>query len=266
MDGQGSDEIFGGYYSLPHKEFLLSLVLQGKLSQFLSQFKINADLSNISYFSLLSLITRYFFRKKAHKLLSDNYHPLLLKSLQGWIKKDFIHNYISKSHVLNKDYLNQKMGIDNEIRAQSYELTKFTNLPGILRQVDWNSMAFSVEARVPFLDHRLVEYVFSLPVEFLIRNGITKYSYRESMKGVIPEEIRNRNTKIGFYIDERELIVNSGNFIANIIENIPDNSEIFETAIIKKNYKNYLTKNDSYNPIIWRIINCVEWQNIFFSK
>lgn len=71
-------------------------------------------------------------------------------------------------------------------------------LPAILRHEDRNSMYFSIESRVPFLDYRLIEFAFSLPDRWKIRNDVTKYILRESMSGIIPEEIRTRKDKIGF--------------------------------------------------------------------
>jgi asparagine synthase (glutamine-hydrolysing) len=59
-------------------------------------------------------------------------------------------------------------------------------------------MAHSVESRAPFLDYRLVEYLFSLGPEFKIRDGMTKYLLRRSMKGVLPEAVRTRRDKMGF--------------------------------------------------------------------
>ena len=59
-------------------------------------------------------------------------------------------------------------------------------------------MAHSVEARVPFLDHRVVEFAFRLPASLKINGVETKHVLRESMRGVLPEDIRARKDKIGF--------------------------------------------------------------------
>lgn len=59
-------------------------------------------------------------------------------------------------------------------------------------------MAHSIESRVPFLDHELVEFCFAMPDEFKISRGITKVVLREAMKGVIPEPVRMRHSKLGF--------------------------------------------------------------------
>ena len=70
--------------------------------------------------------------------------------------------------------------------------------PDLLRYEDKNSMAFSIEARVPFLDHEMVEFIFSLPIDQKIKGGWNRAVYRNAMKGRMPEKNRLRRSKIGF--------------------------------------------------------------------
>jgi asparagine synthase (glutamine-hydrolysing) len=84
-----------------------------------------------------------------------------------------------------------------------YQLMFLNNLQALLRYADRSSMAFSVEARLPFLDYRLVEFALSLPSRFKIRDGYTKRVLRDGMKGLLPEAIRWRVTKLGFATPER---------------------------------------------------------------
>jgi asparagine synthase (glutamine-hydrolysing) len=70
--------------------------------------------------------------------------------------------------------------------------------PNLLRYEDKNSMAFSIEARVPFLDHELVEFIFKLPIDQKIDGGWNRAVYRRAMRGRIPEKNRLRRSKIGF--------------------------------------------------------------------
>jgi asparagine synthase (glutamine-hydrolysing) len=77
-----------------------------------------------------------------------------------------------------------------------------TSLPALLRYEDRNSMAFSVEARTPFLDYRLVERALALPSSDLVRDGWTKAILRESMAGIIPDCVRLRRDKLGFATPE----------------------------------------------------------------
>ncbi len=77
-----------------------------------------------------------------------------------------------------------------------------TSLPMLLHWEDRDSMAHSVESRVPFLDYRLVEFVLGLPDEFKLARGVTKVVMREAMTGLVPERIRSRHDKIGFATPE----------------------------------------------------------------
>jgi len=70
--------------------------------------------------------------------------------------------------------------------------------PNLLRYEDKNSMAFSIESRVPFLDHELVEFIFQLPIDQKIKMGWNRYVYRQAMKARMPEANRTRRSKIGF--------------------------------------------------------------------
>jgi asparagine synthase (glutamine-hydrolysing) len=99
---------------------------------------------------------------------------------------------------------NDRFGIDyaikntEKVNAQHEAMMLYSNLPALLHYEDRNSMAFSIESRVPFLDHRLVEFGFSLRPEFKIRDGITKWILRESVADALPTKIKNRTDKVAF--------------------------------------------------------------------
>jgi asparagine synthase (glutamine-hydrolysing) len=90
------------------------------------------------------------------------------------------------------------------VTALSYAQLTRTNLQMMLRSADRSSMAHSVESRVPFLDHRLVEFALGLPAEFKIGGGVTKRVLRAAMSGVLPDRIRDRVDKIGFETPESQ--------------------------------------------------------------
>lgn len=79
-------------------------------------------------------------------------------------------------------------------------------LPIFLRIEDRNSMAHSVEARVPFLDHRLVSFALGLPVDWKLRGPWNKFVLREAMRGRIPESVRSRVDKMGFPTPARQWV------------------------------------------------------------
>ena len=88
------------------------------------------------------------------------------------------------------------------VSALSYAQLTYSNLQMMLRCADRSSMAHSVESRVPFLDHRVVEFALGLPDAFKIGRGVTKRVLRGAMSGVLPDRIRDRIDKIGFETPE----------------------------------------------------------------
>jgi len=91
--------------------------------------------------------------------------------------------------------------MDRGLRVKAELRAALTNggLQQLLRHSDRNSMRFSVESRVPYLDRRLADFVLSLPESFLVdRHGRTKVVLREAMRGIVPDEILDRRDKIGF--------------------------------------------------------------------
>ncbi|HYU16426.1 MAG TPA: asparagine synthase C-terminal domain-containing protein, partial [Candidatus Acidoferrum sp.] len=91
----------------------------------------------------------------------------------------------------------------DSLRAQLRIDIETTSLPALLRYEDRNSMAFSIEARTPFLDYRLVERAQALPARALIAHGWTKAALREAVTGLVPEVVRLRRDKLGFATPER---------------------------------------------------------------
>ena len=83
-----------------------------------------------------------------------------------------------------------------------YQLLVWSGLRALLHYEDRNSMAFGIETRLPFLDYRLVEFLYGLAPELKIRNGWTKAVLREALDGVLPDEVRWRVDKMGFVTPE----------------------------------------------------------------
>jgi asparagine synthase (glutamine-hydrolysing) len=86
------------------------------------------------------------------------------------------------------------------LKAQLYQEITAEAIPAALRPADRSSMAFGVEIRSPFLDHRLVEFSLGLPGRFSIRDGVNKWLLREGMTGKMPEVVRTRADKQGMNV------------------------------------------------------------------
>jgi asparagine synthase (glutamine-hydrolysing) len=148
------------------------------------------------------------------------------------------------------------------------EITK-NSLPRLLRYEDRNSSAFSVEARVPFLDHRLVEFVFSLSLSARIKNGWTKYILRKAVKGTIPEKIRKRRSKIGFAVPEKKWLIELKDEIMKVFTSEEFKSrKCFNQEEIVKKFKEFCEGklSDEYVRVFWRILILEFWFRIFIDK
>ena len=134
----------------------------------------------------------------------------------------------------------------------------FKNLPAMLRYADRSSMKNSIECRLPFLNNDLFSYCLSLPENYLVSDeGKTKYIFRESMKNLLPNEIFNRNDKIGY--------LNNDKFIFEIIEKteIKNDFDLFNFDKLKMFLSKQNETDKNINLQKWRIINFLRWKNIF---
>tara|TARA_Y100000739_G_C20608804_1_gene467254 strand:+ start:14 stop:508 length:495 start_codon:yes stop_codon:yes gene_type:complete len=135
-------------------------------------------------------------------------------------------------------------------------------LEHLLKWEDKNSMFFSLESRVPFLDYRLVHKTLSLPSSNMIEKGITKKILRDSMYGIVPEKIRMRKDKVGFESPEASWFRDPSfsKFILDIL-----NSESFKSRKIIKSksaksiYNKHLNKKIDVSSEIWKMINLELW-------
>ncbi len=182
LDGQGSDEYLAGYM---HSFYRLigGLLSNGKLLKAHTQFYSHTGIQDFSVGKKIdsaakSILTIFKNENSLYNFEYKNYFPFLsTNSKQPISLKKF-----------NSSRLNQFL----------YQLTFNTSLPSLLQYEDRNAMAFSIESRVPFLDHRLVEFAFSLNDDDKFSEGITKKILRKGLHDILPKKIMNRTDKKGF--------------------------------------------------------------------
>lgn len=114
-------------------------------------------------------------------------------------KKAFQHPHLNRDFAFaHKRHLYYSLPATPDLNGALYFNTIVYGLQELLRYADRNSMAHGVEVRLPFLDHQLVELLFSLPHRFKIRNGWTKWLLRQAMQHQLPDAIVWRKEKVGF--------------------------------------------------------------------
>jgi len=247
LDGQGGDEVFCGYERY-YAYYLSALLKQFMLREFINEFIKGVENSKLK---LSGMILYYIYFNCVH-----------VRALRHHIKS---YRILNPNFFMNYDILVRlKNGFKeaNDLSELQRNEIQGVQLSHLLKYADRNSMAFSIETRLPFLDYRLVEFALSIPMGLLIHDGWTKNIVREGLKRIIPDEIRRRKDKIGFEVPQ-DL------FIKHILENYFN--DINENSLISTYFnKKWLLKDiktiSRKNPIIWKTLCLDLWFKVFFEN
>jgi len=186
LDGQGADEYLAGYKPY-FRNFFSSLRLNNK-----KEFKEQVENYNAFYNTEFDA-GNYFWIHAKFPTLRNN-----LRNVKNTFSKPTYLNQFNKEFLreFNSFYppYEYAVSLDDALHTS----TTKRGLNNLLRYADRNSMAHSREVRLPFLNHELVEFVFSLPDTFKLNNGWTKFVLREAMDAILPAEICRRKEKVGF--------------------------------------------------------------------
>lgn len=151
------------------------------------------------------------------------------------------------------------------VRGKSLAQLQSTNLPALLRYEDRNSMAHSIESRVPFLDYRLVEFALALPGEQKLRRGVTKHVLRQAMSRVIPQKITDRKDKMGFVTPES--LVFTGTQADQFAEHLQSAAEscpgLFDIEKMQTTFDDVKSGRRAYEASLWRAVNFGAWISRF---
>ncbi|MDO8497930.1 MAG: asparagine synthase (glutamine-hydrolyzing) [bacterium] len=236
LDGQGSDEMMAGY--LPYYFVYLQQLYKEK-----KYVKLTGEL-----FGSLDVLLKYLLMKIGGEQSVD---------VNIILNKEFNENHSKEQFTVEKTNLKKRL----------FEDIFKNSLQSLLRYEDRNSMKFSVEGRVPFLDFNLVRYVFSLPDEAIIKNGWNKHVLRESMEQILPDLIRKRRNKIGFTTPEYEWFMNSKEELYKIFL-----SESFASRpywnheVVLKKLREFFEKKNTDTLLFWRLMNVELWMRIFIDS
>jgi asparagine synthase (glutamine-hydrolysing) len=141
-----------------------------------------------------------------------------------------------------------------------------TYLHELLMKQDQMSMATSIESRVPFLDHKLVEFTCGLPERLKLRGGTTKYILRESMKGVLPEAILSRS-KMGFPVPIGTWFRGQYSSIIDeyVLSERAMSRGIFNRNTVKDIVQGHQVGGENHDERLWSLVNFEIWQRQFFD-
>lgn len=246
LDGQGGDEIFAGYL----------YYLRAYWNQLISQRNWKHSLSILRAMTRMTLEPDWL---RFTRLLS----MFLPVKVRRNLTKKFHADWLNKKWFLERNVINYFSDMnERHLKRMLYDTLTRTSIPHLLRYEDLNSMRFSIESRVPFLNPKLVSYVFHLPESYLIsENGVTKHIFRRAMEGILHPAILERQDKIGFATPQFA-------WLSNIVPRLREITRLQELPFLKcPNLFSTLEKMISHkvrvDNSVWRLINTVVWLDAY---
>jgi asparagine synthase (glutamine-hydrolysing) len=257
LNGQGGDELFAGY-GWYVKNFLVSLLLRGQIGAAVSQMRA--------------------LRRRFESSMTTGYVPLVANIAEALLPpsvKRLFKEELSGMRRIGRSVFcraNQSRDADNIrlVNASRLEdklrndLLIFT-VPHYLHYEDRNSMHFSIEERLPFLEYRLVEWANNLDVRWKIHNGATKYVMRQALSGKLPAEVLDRKDKKGLSIPienwlRTDLLPQFSRFFQ---EDCYIYSNIVERKAFLKEFDAFAANRPTpIRRMVWRLFSLEKWYRL----
>jgi asparagine synthase (glutamine-hydrolysing) len=267
LTGEGSDELLGGYGR--YRKTLLNLAFGENYESFAPRRLRSAVQSGIGTLpvAVKNKLSRTFLNLPSdlENLYFDNFAVFPRKMQERLLSEETKARIFETNPYSNlQDYLSETDAA-SLLDKLLYADTK-TYLHELLMKQDQMSMAASIESRVPFLDHKLVEFTARLPEKFKIRGKTTKWILREAMRGVLPEEILTRK-KMGFPVP-------FGNWLRGEFRSVVNEFVLSERALSRgifdanfvREIVNRHNAGENHDERMWFLINFEIWQRQFIEN
>jgi len=267
LNGAGGDELLGGYH---HYKFVRNIKYLKLFPSFISKCVTNNfDFSKLASLPMFKSTDNYLLsygNKGLERFLDATYSKGLLNNYTPFISIfDAIerHNLIKPSYfsdfkMHNLSNLNNIKLKDPTYHLLDSEMKQFL-VDDVLTMTDSLTMANSLEARQPFLDTKLVSFVYSLPIKMRYNKGILKNTIGKSLPGYI-----TKRKKEGFFMPIDTIIMNNLSFFKNFLFN--NNSGIFNEWYIEKLFRNFNYSRFYYARQIWTLFNFEVWHRFYIRE
>ncbi|HEV2300075.1 MAG TPA: asparagine synthase (glutamine-hydrolyzing), partial [Stellaceae bacterium] len=260
LDGQGADEQLAGYHGgFPY--YYSGLIRQRRFAELLRAMAERHFWHGASFFA------------EAQNLLL----PLLPHGLARWLRRgrqvvgghNWLNGELFRPHLGRSPFETARESIGappvKGIAELCLVMTQSSNLQMLLHWEDRNSMAHSIEARVPFLDHKLVELSIALGERHKMVGGDTKRVLRRAMNGILPETVRRRRDKLGFATPETSWF--RGPLREAILGGVEDTLARFPLLVdadaARAHARDMLDGRREVDFSLWRIVNLGLWGRLF---
>lgn len=235
--GAGGDEVFAGYGSEYYAPHLTSLLRQGKLLRFIKDF--------------------YSYSEYPEKVSPKDYAVAIAKLFPTIPRKATLGqiHFVDRSiNPLCEAVSKPVFSPPNEINARIKANMEDWRMNYWLRVDNINSMMIPIELRTPFIDHRVIEYAFTLPTTYLIRDGWLKWIIRQSMEKQLPKEIVWRRKKMGFPFPLYQWQKDNKGFFQDLL--LKADCPYVDSA---KLFKHFDRLNSQHTDYLWGLISILLW-------
>ncbi len=266
LTGEGADETLAGYGR--YQKAMTLLNYGEKYESITPSFLRDAVRGGVATLpgALNRKLNRTFLSRETdiESLFFDNFAVFPQAMQKSLFKRETREKFQSKNPYVGQNSWLDKCDADDMLDKLLYADTK-TYLHELLMKQDQMSMAASIESRVPFLDHKLVEFTARMPREMKMRGGTTKWILREAMKGILPAEILNR-PKMGFPVPigqwfrgEFKHIIDEYVLGKRTLDRSIFNADYLRSLVVKHN------AGENHDERLWSLVNFEIWQRRFID-
>jgi asparagine synthase (glutamine-hydrolysing) len=255
LDGQGADELLGGY-RIYLAARLASLLRQGHWIEAVRFVRRASRLPGTGGLWRVLLQAGSFLVPRARALA------------KRWAGDDLMPEWLNAAWFRERGVMPSfpSCGHEREIlREQLWQTLVETSLPMLLRYEDRNSMAYSIESRVPFLTAPLVSFTLRLPEEYLIGpDGTSKNVFRRAMRGIVPDAVLDRRDKIGFATPEQGWLSTLRPWVERTLSSeaarrIP----VLKIHGMEREWRAVTAGRKRFDFRLWRWLNLIRWADQF---
>lgn len=255
LDGQGADELFGGY-----RPFLAArmaeLLCRGKPLKAVALLRSIARMPHTAAGRLavqaLGMLAPQAVENLGRRAMGEHVAP-------PWLNSDWFRGrgvaFSVPSAAAGRDML---MG-------QLLESLTDNVLPALLRYEDRNSMTFSIESRVPFLTIPMADAAYALPESHVIDDtGLSKSAFRAAMRGIVPDSILDRRDKIGFATPEQRWLGSLSPWVEQVFRDGGDSlGAVCDIERVRGLCREVLRGERRFDFQTWRFVNLIRWSDQF---
>lgn len=269
LSGDAGDELFGGY-----NRYIKAPSIYNYLKPIPHHLRIfvgkSLDLLPLSTWQIAGkLFSMNQAPDKIRKILSimqsKDIDDVYARLTSHWVDEDIVLNSNSE-YLIDNSWMNKNSSFAAEEKMMFQDITNYM-LGDILVKLDRASMGVSLETRVPFLDHRVVEYSCRIPLDIKIRDGLGKWPLRKILETYLPKKLIQK-PKMGFGIPINEMLRGPLKDWAESLldENKLQRQGIFNTRLVRDKWKSHLTGKANYQHELWNLLMFQSWYDAYQTE